>query len=405
VTRRPAAVLAAVLTGVLAPAGTAAAADHAVQSAGSVQGVLGQASQQASQATQQASQTAQGAAAQANAGQSNPVNVAVQIIVNSPGASPVIVQNNSNGSGAHASNQSSTHQNSHAAQSGGGGGGGGSVQGVQQAGTTVQGAGSQAKAAQANPVNIAVQVVKDSPGASPVIVQTNGNAAGAKAENAAATSQGALASQAGSGSRAGRPSSAPAHPAAASLSPPKPPPSGGSGADLEALLGGFPDLAWVWKSLAADLRPLPTVPGWVLSPAGWPLPRFDGRAAAPGEARGAAGHGSRPAKARRGAHPAGALGEVVDGTPIAPGSVSSSFVQTPANQPKDSHRPTPQLPLPGLPAPAGGGAAPVPTGLILAVAAALALFLSSLGLLLGRLGLASARWRHQAYLAPLQRPG
>jgi hypothetical protein len=279
---------------------------------------------------------------------------------------------------------------------------------VQQTGTTVQGAGSQAKAAQANPVNIAVQVVKDSPGASPVIVQTNGNAAGANAENAAATSQGAVASQAGSGRRAGTPSSAPAHPAAASLSPPTPPPSGGSGVDLEALLGGFPDLAWVWESLAADLGPLPTVPGWVLSPAGWPLPRFDGRAAAPGEARGAAGHGSRATKARRGAHPARALGEAADWSPIVPGTaapVSSSFVQTPANQAKDSHGPKPQLPLPALPVPVGGGSAPVSTGLVLAVAAALALFLSSLGLLLGRLGLASARWRHQAYLAPLQRPG
>ena len=247
----------------------------------------------------------QGAASQANATQKNPVNIAVQIIVNSPGASPVIVQNNSNSSSAHSSNGSSTTQNSHAAQSGGGGGGGGSAQGVQQAGTTVQGAGSQAQAAQANPVNIAVQVVKDSPGASPVIVQTNGNAAGAKAENAAATSQGAVASQAGSGSRAGTPSPAAAHPAAASLSPPNPPPaSGGSGVDLEALLGGFPDLAWVWESLAADLRPLPTVPGWVLGPVGWPLPRFDGRAAAPGEARGAAGHATRSATRAAGSTPA-----------------------------------------------------------------------------------------------------
>ena len=366
--------------------------------------------QQASQATEQASQTVQGAVAQANATQKNPVNIAVQIIVNSPGASPVIVQGNSNSSSAHSSNGSSTTQNSHAAQSGGGGGGGGSAQGVQQAGTTVQGAGSQAQAAQANPVNIAVQVVKDSPGASPVIVQTNGNAAGAKAENAAATSQGAVASQAGSGSRAGTPSPAAAHPAAASLSPPSPPPaSGGSGVDLEALLGGFPDLAWVWESLAADLRPLPTVPGWVLAPAVWPLPRFDGRAAAPGEARGAAGHATRSAK-RRGPDPGttGAQGEVAGWEPITPGiaaPVSSSFVQTPANQPKDSNGPQPQLPLPALPAPAGGGGAPVSTGLVLAVAAALALLLSSLGLLLGRLGLASARWRHQAYLAPLQRPG
>lgn len=385
------------------------ASNPAVQSVGSIQGVLGQAAQQASQVTDQASQTVQGAVAQANATQKNPVNIAVQIIVNSPGASPVIVQGNSNSSSAHASNQSSTDQNSHAAQSGGGGGGGSSAQGVQQAGTTVQGAGAQAQAAQANPVNIAVQVVKDSPGASPVIVQTNGNSAGANASNTAATSQGALGSQAGSGSRAGILPPAPAHPNAASLSPSSPPSSGGSGADLEAVLGGFPDLAWVWESLAADLRPLPTVPGWVLAPAVWPLPRFDGRAAAPGEARGAAGHATRSAK-RRGPDPgtSGAPGEVADWEAITPGiaaPVSSSFVQTPANQPKDSNGPQPQLPLPGLPAPAGGGGAPVSTGLVLAVVAALALLLSSLWLLLGRLGLASARWRHQAYLAPLQRPG
>jgi hypothetical protein len=178
--------------------------------------------------------------------------------------------------------------------------------------------------------------------------------------------------------------------------------------DLEALFGGLPDLAWVWDTLAVDLRPLPTVPGWVDVPAGWLLPRFDRRAAAPGEARGAAGHGPRSGTAQR---PAGDLAraseEGLGWTPIASGIVppaSSSFVQTPANRPKDSNGQKPQLPVPAVPAPGGGGA-PVSTGLVLAVAAALALFLSSLGLLLGRLGLASARWRHQAYLAPLQRPG
>jgi hypothetical protein len=52
---------------------------------------------------------------------------------------------------------------------------------------------------------------------------------------------------------------------------------------------------------------------------------------------------------------------------------------------------------------AGGGF--VPAGLLVGALALLALYLGSLGLLLGRLSLASAPWRHQAYLAPLQRPG
>ena len=85
--------------------------------------------------------------------------------------------------------------------------------------------------------------------------------------------------------------------------------------------------------------------------------------------------------------------------------VSSSFVQTPAKTADPSPLPLVPLPLPPLPSPTAGGGLFSPAGLVLGAIATLALYLASLGLLLGRLGLASAPWRHQAYLSPLQRPG
>ncbi|MGH7359680.1 MAG: hypothetical protein ACREJR_12775, partial [Candidatus Rokuibacteriota bacterium] len=189
--RRLSALLAGLVVVVLAFAGTAEAAGQGsgAQAPGGLTGVLGQVSPQSSQ-------TAQAAVAQAAAVQVQPVNIAITIAVNSPGASPVIVQTNGNSGGAGAGNSSSTTQGaakpqqakgkgSSASSSGqngsGSGGAGGPSQPTQS--QTVQGAGAQATAVQFHPVNIATPIAVNSPGASPVIVQTNGNSAGATAAN------------------------------------------------------------------------------------------------------------------------------------------------------------------------------------------------------------------------------
>ena len=83
--------------------------------------------------------------------------------------------------------------------------------------------------------------------------------------------------------------------------------------------------------------------------------------------------------------------------------VSSSIVQRPKSASEPAVKPFVPLPL-QLSAPSAGSGS-VPAGLVVGALAFLALLLGSLGLLSGRLSLASAPWRHQAYLTPLQRPG
>jgi hypothetical protein len=389
--RRPA--LLAGLLAALAFAGTAEAAGQGgAQSAGGLTGALGLVSGQAAQ-------TAQAAVAQAAAAQVQPVNIAITIAVNSPGASPVIVQSNGNSSGAGAGNSSSTKQgagkpkqskgksdtSSGSGQSGGGSSGGnGPSQQAPQASQTVQGAGAQAAAAQSHPVNFAMPIAVNSPGASPVIVQTNGNSAAAIAANTSATTQGTGALQPTVG--AGAPP--PPLPAQSGSLPPIVIP----GIDFQAL----DDLLGPGSSFELVI-PWPQLPG--LPP--WP---FAGPTAAGGPGPKAK---DGPANAGRSVHgradTGGSGSEPSSGLEPSPGA-SSTFVQTPANTAEPSLLPILPLPRPALPAPSGGAGAS-PTGFVLGALGALALYLISLGLLLRRLGLASAPWRHQAYLAPLQRPG
>lgn len=401
--------LAALLAGWLTLPATVEAADLAPPSQGSLQGVLGQ-------AAQQASQTAQQAASVASSTQTGPVNVAVQIVISSPGAGPVIVQTNANSSAAKASNVSATEQGSPAAQpasGGGGSGGGGSVQGVRQTSGTQQGAAAGAKAVQTSPVNVAIQIVKDSPGAGPVIVQTNGNQADSQAANSSITDQGASAVQAGPWEGPGLDLRLPAEsadggplPSPAELALPPPASPGDLGIDLDAL-GGLPDLASLWEAVGVDLPRSSWLSGFELSFLGWPFAgsadeQSGGRGARRGRTAGAAPHDRAlqpPAGRDAGAFPGGPTGLEVAA------SLSSGFVRTPARTRKDSSESAPRVPVPALPAPAGGGGSAASTGLLPVALATLVFWLTSLGLLLGRLRLASARWRHQVYLAPLQRPG
>jgi hypothetical protein len=391
-------------------AGTAEAADqgNGAQPPGGLTGPLGLVSQQSSQ-------TAQAAVAQAAAAQVQPVNIAITIAVNSPGASPVIVQSNGNSGGAGAGNSSSTTQSSGKPQqndgkgssapssgqsgngSGGASGGGGPSQQAPQSSQTVQGAGAQAAAMQFNPVNIAAPIAVNSPGASPVIVQTNGNSAGATAANSSSTTQTSGASQ-------------PAATGAAAQPPPQAqngplPPIVIPGIDFTALnsllgpgSGRTSNWNWNWNwNLDLDIPwpQLPALPEW---PSQGPS-SADDPAGTPKDDPVNVGNAGRSA----GGHDTSGW-ELSSG--LESGSnVSSTFVQTPANVAEPALLPLVPLPRPALPAPPAGGAGFSPAGLILSALAALALYLISLGLLLRRLGLASAPWRHQAYLAPLQRPG
>lgn len=404
-TSRSAAVLAALLMGGLTLPATVEAADVTPPSQGSLQGVLGQA--------QQASQSAQQAVSAASSTQASPVNVAVQIVISSPGASPVIVQTNANSSAAKASNASATKQDSPASKPATAGGGGSSVQGVRQASEAEQGAAAGAKAVQTNPVNVAIQIVKDSPGAGPVIVQTNGNQADSQAANSSLTDQDASAVQAGPAGEPGLGLLLPAQfadgappPSPAELALPPPASPGDLGIDLDTL-GGLPDLATLWEAVGVDLPRSSWLSGFELSFLGWPFAGSDneqagGRGDPRGRTAGAALHDRalQPPAARD----AGAFPGAPTGLEIA-ASLSSGFVHTPARTRKDSSESAPRVPVPALPAPAGGGGSAASTGLLPVALATLVFWLTSLGLLLGRLRLASARWRHQVYLAPLQRPG
>jgi hypothetical protein len=406
--------LAALFVMTLAFAGTAEAADQGsgAQSPAGLQGTLGL-------VPQQASQTAQAAAAQAAAAQVQPVNIAITIAVNSPGASPTIVQSNGNSGGAAAGNSSSTTQKAGKPQAskskgssaptsgqdgngsggfGGAGGGGVPSQQAPQSSQTVQGAGAQAAAVQFHPVNIAAPIAVNSPGASPVIVQTNGNWAGATAANSSSTTQ---------VSGAPQPAGMAADPQSP-ISPTPLPPIVIPGIDFEALnsllgrgSGWTSNWNWNWNwnfDLDIPWPQLPALPPW---PPPSPAPSGSDDPARPPKTT----PKNDVANVGRLAGPGDPSGWELSSGPESGSDASSTFVQTPANEAEPALLPLVPLPRPALPAPPAGGAGPSPAGLILGALATLALYLVSLGLLLRRLGLASAPWRHQAYLAPLQRPG
>ena len=413
--------LPALLTGfvlvALAVAGTAQAQTlgSGAQAPGGLTGVLGQVPSPPSQVAQ----AAQAAAAQAAAIQVQPVNIAITIAINSPGSSPVIVQSNGNSGSAGAGNSNSSAQSSGTppGNSGAGsaptnpqggnssGGGGGPTHPAQQANQAAQAAGAQGAAVQVQPANIAVPIAINSPGSSPVIVQTNGNSAAAMAANLNSALQSFAPVPAAAAAPASQPPAPPTQNTPSSLTTI-------AGVDLGALsnlLG--PVTGWNWN-LAIDIPglQLPVLSAWPFSTFGWPFPGGNDELVGNDEPAGRSGKSmddaapaarppDRPGDAG-GWGPSSGLSSGADGS-----GVSSSFVQSPANKAESSLFPEVPLPRPTLPAPPAGGGLFSPAGFILGAVATLALYLASLGLLLRRLGLASVPWRHQAYLTPLQRPG
>jgi hypothetical protein len=362
------------------------------------------------QVAQLASQTLQAAGAQATVVQAQPANVAAPVTDQSPGSTTAIAQGNAAGAAATAGNSSATDQR--AGQSQGGGspaspragtaGGlapepasGGPAHAAGQASQTAQNVGAQATTVQAQPINVAVPIIVGSPGASIVIVQTNAASSGATAANSSSTTQ--TAGQALTGSapaQSGQPGAG--GPAAAPGSLP------GISQSVVAPTGS--GLTWIWNwnwnwmigsSLPSALRPaLPwwTLPGDASEQA--PPARAERPKASPGRRGGGL---SAPATGAPGPGVLAAAPETANGA-------SSRIVQRPRTAPDPLLEPFAAFPLPPLPAPsAGSGFAPA--GLLFGALAFLALYLGSLGLLVGRLSLASAPWRHQAHLAPLQRPG
>ena len=375
-------------------------------------------------AVAQASQTAQAAGAQATTTQQGPVNVAIQIVVNSPGSSPVINQSNTAGSSAAAGNASSTAQG--ATGSGGAGGTSG------QSAATGQNAAAQATTAQSGATNIATTAVVGSPSASPSVTQANGAVSGATATNVSSTTQVAT----GSGDPPDAGASA-QPPGGGATAPAQAQPGGTSGSQAPAVSVGGSGTeklndalwGWIWDAVAAALPPgglgvlLPTVPtlpnlgfGGVTLPDVPGLPGlWDPPAAAPKEARPRAASGARGERSAAAGQAAAPYGGVLPPAPpvyaIATGesgpSLSSNFVQNRSDAGK-THRTQVALPgVPSAPGPAGSaGALFSGAGLVLGALFLLALQLASAASALSRrFDLASVAWRRQAYLAPLERPG
>jgi hypothetical protein len=408
--RRPAALAVSLLAAsfALAEGAAAQAVAPTAPASGALKVALGQ-------VAQQTSQTVQAAGAQATVAQVQPTNVAVPVAVQSPASNTVIVQGNVAGAGATSANTSSTTQG--AGQSKGGGSGpaspsagtagghalepasGGPAQASGQASQTGQKAGAQATTVQAAPINIAIPIMVGSPGGSIVIVQTNAASSGAAAGNSSSTAQ--TSGQAVTGPVAalpGQPGSvAPVASSPAVLVP-------GPGGAQSFLTPTGSGTTWIWNwiwtwnwTIAVPSVQLPAFPPWA-------FPGDEARTAAPARA-----DRSTPSSARHAAlfstwKTDGPGLDVAAAAPETANGASSSIVQRPMAAPEAALEPFVALPVPPLPA-SSAGSGFVPAGLLFGALAFLALYLGSLGLLFGRLSLASAPWRHQAYLAPLQRPG
>lgn len=369
------------------------------------------------QVAQQASDTAQAAVSQATAVQAQPANVAAPVVLGSAGATAVVEQANTAAAGAAAQNASSTSQRADQSRQGGrgsaapaardeaqaepsgGAAGAGPSQATRQASRTAQDAAAQATTVQVQPVNVAVPVLIQSPRSRVVIVQTNTASSGAAAVNESTTTQ-----------ASGQAAAAPALTGAAAPGPRLA--TGGSAQAAPALdgaPGGAPaavviatgtDWTWIWN-WTIDLR----VPG-LRTPAfpAWALPWDERRQATQARGTVTAPSPARPVDPRRAVAARSPAPESATASPLPARRASSSIVQRPPAVPAAALEPFVQLPRPPLPAPSAGSGF-VPAGLLVGALVTLALYLGSLGLLFGRLSLASAPWRHQAYLTPPQRPG
>jgi hypothetical protein len=389
----------------------------------------------------QTSQAAQVAGAQAATVQQAPTNIAIQIIVNSPGSSPVINQANNAASNATAGNANTTAQTAGQQQGDGGTAAGGSEQGnsgtasggsgpaVGQTSGTAQNAGSQAAAVQGSAANVTIVTVIGSPSAGPAVSQTNSVISGATSANTSSTTQVAGQTQDGTGTQ---PSTQPAGGAA----PSQPQPGGVSAAqqlgDILAGATGISSPSWasLWGWIATTVASLPGIPAGTIPPLpglpslpDFPVPGLPG-ITPPGSDEAPNGPSSgtgAPARAVGGDRSGAGLPDwtTMPSYPsFFPGAsdssdpgASSSFVQRGAGAGKSARtqlEPSERAPL-GTGTFAGGGSAAAMLsagGLVLGALFLIALqSLSAASALSRRFDLASTAWRRQAYLSPLERPG
>jgi hypothetical protein len=427
---------------------------------------LGAAPAEATQLGEQAAAVSQAAAAEAAALQAQPVNVAVPaapaLVGQMNGAAADADATNGNAvaqeldqtqaAGADGRSDGNPTQGQAAAQ------------GAQPS----QAAGAQAVAVQNQPINIAIPVVVNSPNSHSVVTQTKNAAAAANAANTSSIAQGASQVQAGGLNTGGAGAAPPAAGAEASGPPLGGPLAqtvqeavGGPPAQAASVWIWVWNWTWDWNVSVPDVAvPDVSVPSIGAKAAGktWPpklnavsivdelatvaddiasvvdaiAPVADGLAASPGAAivsalpwlagpvpaaaeDGQARGGRRELPARGSAAPSVA-GGIPSGGEIGPPLVSplsSPFVQSPASERKRRERSTQRAdgpvppPLPRHSAPAGAGGPGIsPAGLVLGALLLLALQLASVAFALGRrFDLASAAWRRQAYLSPLERPG
>jgi len=374
----------------------------------------------------QTSQAAQVAGAQAATVQQAPTNIAIQIIVNSPGSSPVINQANNAASNATAGNANTTAQTAGQQQANGGTASGGSGPAVGQTSGTAQNAGSQAAVAQGGASNVTIVTVIGSPSAGPAVSQTNSATSAATSANTSSTTQVAGQIQDGTGTL---PSTQPAGEAA----PSQPQPGGVSAAQqLGNILAGAtgissPSWASLWDWIATTVASLPGIPAGTIPPLpslpslpDFPVPGLPG-ITPPGSDDAPDGPSSgtgAPARAVGGDRSGAGLPDWTT-TPSYPSfftgssgpGPSSSFVQNRSGAGKSTRtqlEPAERPPLvPGTFAGGGSAGAMLSAGgLLLGALFLIALqSLSAASALSRRFDLASTAWRRQAYLSPLERPG
>ena len=305
------------------------------------------------QTAQQGSSTNQGAGAQATTVQTQPINVAIPIVIGSPGAKTVVNQVNNAAAGASATNYATTKQIAGQVQSGLSQGGSG-----QAHFPPAPGGGSGPTGGGGAPGGgIDIDQILDTiaVGGSPTLVwiwnwEWNWN---------------------------------------------------------------WGDWNWNWNPPAIDIPTVPSFPSFPSDP-GWSFPK---PAAAEQQARDpkhgldeSTGAGSSGGSIV--AVAAASDGEVPPGPPVSgadtsksPEFLSSNFVQQ-AAKPQPEPFLLPPLGQQVAPAGAASGAGIAPLTLVAAGLLAILLQLSTAAGLLGRrLSLEAVGWRRQAYLAPLERPG
>jgi hypothetical protein len=345
------------------------------------------------QAAAQGAQPSQAAGAQAVAVQNQPINIAIPVVVNSPNSHPVVTQTNNAAPAANAGNTSSIAQGASQVQLGG-----------------LNTGGAAAGPGPAPPA----------PGA-----EASGSPLGGPPAQTTQEAVGGPPAQAASvwiwvwnwtwDWKVSVPEVAAPDvsvPSIGGIAPGKTwPPKLDAVSIVDELAAVADDVASVVDAIAPVADGLAASPGAaIVSALPWlagPVPA----AAEDGQARG----GRRELPARGSAAPSVA-GGIPSGGEIGPPLVSplsSTFVQSPASERKRRERSTQRAdgpvppPLPRHSAPAGAGGPGIsPAGLVLGALLLLALQLASVAFALGRrFDLASAAWRRQAYLSPLERPG